>query len=74
MDGKLRGIMAAPVTAFKADGRVDFETFERQINFLIESGFPFIAHPMHIGESPNLTVRERKELVSSLVRAAGGRV
>ena len=74
MDGKLRGIMAAPVTAFKADGRVDFETFERQINSLIESGFPFIAHPMHIGESPNLTVRERKELVSSLVRAAGGRV
>ena len=51
---KLKGIMGAPTTAFNPDGGVDYDTFERQINFLIEQGFPFIAHPMHIGESLNL--------------------
>lgn len=74
MDSKIQGIMGAPVTAFKPDGSVDYATFERQINFLIDAGIPFIAHPMHIGESPNLTVQERKDLVSCLVKAAGGRV
>ena len=52
---KLKGIMGAPTTAFKPDGVVDYDTFVKQIDFLIEQGFPFIAHPMHIGESINLS-------------------
>ena len=71
---KLKGIMGAPTTAFNPDGGVDYDTFERQINFLIEQGFPFIAHPMHIGESLNLSEHERKELARHLVKAAAGRV
>ena len=74
MKSKLQGIMGAPVTPFDADNRVDFETFEKQIHFLIEAGGHFIAHPMHIGESLNLTVEERKDLARSLVDAAAGRV
>ena len=70
MKSKLQGIMGAPVTPFDADNRVDFETFEKQIHFLIEAGVHFIAHPMHIGESLNLTVEERKDLARSLVDAA----
>ena len=66
--------MGALVTAFHGDGSVDYETFEKQVNFLIDAGLPFIAHPMHIGESPNLTVQERKDLATCLVKAAGGRV
>ena len=58
----MKGIVGAPVTPFKPDGRVDLETFGKQVNFLIEQGIPLIAHPMHIGESPNLTPQERKEL------------
>jgi len=38
MKSKLQGIMGAPVTPFDADNRVDFETFEKQIHFLIEAG------------------------------------
>ena len=71
---KLKGIMGAPTTALNADGGVDYDTFARQVDFLIEQGFPFIAHPMHIGESLNLSERERKELARLLVDAAAGRV
>ena len=71
---KLKGIMGAPTTALNADGGVDYDTFARQVDFLIEQGFPFIAHPMHIGESLNLSEHERKELARLLVDAAAGRV
>lgn len=71
---KLKGIMGAPTTAFGPDGSVDYDTFVRQVDFLIEQGFPFIAHPMHIGESLNLSEYERKELARLLVDAAAGRV
>ncbi len=68
------GIVGAPVTPFKADNTVDYETFAKQVNFLIESGVRLIAHPMHIGESVNLTEAERKELARVAVKAAAGRV
>ncbi len=71
---KIKGMVGAPTTAFKADGSVDYDTFGKQVNFLIEQGFSFIAHPMHIGESLNLSERERKELAKCLVKAAAGRV
>ncbi len=71
---KLKGIMGAPTTAFHPAGGVDYDTFAKQVDFLIEQGFPFIAHPMHIGESLNLNESERKELARLLVDAAAGRV
>jgi 4-hydroxy-tetrahydrodipicolinate synthase len=74
MSAVYAGIVGAPVTPFKADNSVDYETFSKQINFLIENGVRLIAHPMHIGESVNLTDTERRELAKVLVSAAGGRV
>lgn len=68
------GIVGAPVTPFKADNSVDFDTFAKQVDFLIANGVRLIAHPMHIGESVNLTQAERKELARVLVQSAGGRV
>ena len=68
------GVVGAPVTPFKSNGEIDYETFAKQINFLIENGVRLIAHPMHIGESVNLTEAERKELAKVLASAAGRRV
>lgn len=68
------GIVGAPVTPFKSDNSVDLETFAKQVNFMIESGVRVLAHPMHIGESVNLTDGERSELAHALVSAAAGRV
>lgn len=69
-----RGIVGTPTTAFTADNRVDFATFEKQVDWLVRMGVEAVAHPMNIGEAPNLTLVERRELVHALVRAAGGRV
>jgi 4-hydroxy-tetrahydrodipicolinate synthase len=74
MNPSYAGIVGAPVTPFKADNTVDFDTFAKQVNFLIENGVRLIAHPMHIGESVNMTDAERKELARVLVQAAAGRV
>ena len=68
------GIVGAPVTPFDQKNRVDYVTFAKQINFLIKNGVSLIAHPMHIGESINLTIEERKDLAQCLVESAGGRV
>jgi 4-hydroxy-tetrahydrodipicolinate synthase len=67
------GIVGAPVTPFKPDNSVDYDTFAKQVNFLIDTGVCLIAHPMHIGESLNLTEAERKELALVLTSAAGSR-
>ena len=68
------GVVGAPVTPFKSNGDVDYDTFTKQIDFLIESGVRLLAHPMHIGESLNLTDAERRELAKALATAAGRRV
>ena len=74
MTSSYAGIVGAPVTPFKSDNTVDYETFAKQVNFLVENGVSLIAHPMHIGESVNLADGERRELARVLVSAAAGRV
>ncbi len=74
MKNDFSGIVGAPVTPFTKDNKVDYDTFAKQVNFLIKNGASLIAHPMHIGESINMTIEERKELARILAQAAGGRV
>jgi dihydrodipicolinate synthase/N-acetylneuraminate lyase len=74
MSRELAGIIGAPVTPFNDENSVDYDTFAKQVNFLVENGVAALAHPMHIGESLNLTDQERRELARVLVEAAGGRV
>jgi len=70
----LRGVAATPVTPFTADDRVDWPTFERLVDFLIEQGAQLLAVPLHIGESLNLSLEERKTLAEAAVKTAAGRV
>jgi dihydrodipicolinate synthase/N-acetylneuraminate lyase len=74
MKEDLSGIVGAPVTPFNKDNKVDYETFSKQVDFLIRNGVSLIAHPMHIGESLNMTTEERKELAQCLAKTAAGRV
>lgn len=68
------GIVGAPVTPFNRHNKVDYDTFSKQLEFLIKHGVSLIAHPMHIGESPSLTIEERKELAKCLATTVAGRV
>jgi 4-hydroxy-tetrahydrodipicolinate synthase len=66
--------MQAPVTPFTADGRVDFETYEKLINFHIHQGTSGLCVVLHVAESLNLTIQERKTLVEVSVKVAKGQV
>ncbi|HSQ03733.1 MAG TPA: dihydrodipicolinate synthase family protein, partial [Burkholderiales bacterium] len=74
MNKTYAGIVGSPVTPFKTDCTIDFDTFEKQVDFLIASGANVLVHPMHIGECTSLTDDERRQLARALVSAADGRV
>jgi 4-hydroxy-tetrahydrodipicolinate synthase len=74
MANEFKGIVGTPVTPFTPENRIDFPTFEKQIDWLIRMGVDAVAHPMNIGEAPNLSLEERRQCVERLVKAAAGRV
>jgi dihydrodipicolinate synthase/N-acetylneuraminate lyase len=70
----LRGVIATPVTAFTTDDRVDRATMVKLIGFLLDSGVQALALPMHIGESLNMSLDERKELAEIAIGAVAGAI
>lgn len=68
------GVIAAPVTPFTADLKVDTGALEQLCEFLIREGADGLALPLHTGESLNLTMAERRQLVQTAVATAAGRV
>ena len=70
----LRGVVATPVTPFTADDRVDHATMAKLIRFLVDSGAHALALPMHIGESLDLSIDERKELAEIAVGTVAGAI
>lgn len=70
----IRGLIGCPVTPFTPDNRVDVPRFEQLVDFMVRQGNDAVVVAMHLGESLNLSVDERKTLAEAAVRAAGGRV
>lgn len=68
-----KGVIHCPVTPFFDDGRVDFSTFEKVVNFHIEHDASSVCVALHIAESLNLTMQEHKESIEIAVRVANGR-
>ena len=67
------GVMQSPVTPMTGDGKLDFNTFERLLDFHITQGTSAICYPLHIGESLNLTLAERQAAVEVAMRTIAGR-
>jgi 4-hydroxy-tetrahydrodipicolinate synthase len=70
---ELRGSYPPLVTPF-SEGHVDFGTYEKLVNFHIQSGSHGIVVAGTSGEPALLTMAERKELAATAVSAAGGRL
>jgi len=66
------GVAAA--VAFNADGSVNFNAYEKFLNFLIENGADAIVSCGTTGESVTLSDKEQFELVKCAVSTSGGRV
>lgn len=68
------GCGTALITPFDSEtGRVDLLFFERLIRFQIENGADALIVAGTTGESPVLTVEEKRLLFETAVRAAGGK-
>jgi 4-hydroxy-tetrahydrodipicolinate synthase len=69
-----RGIIHVPVTPFTRDNKVDLDTFARVIEFLLGQNAASLCINLHLAESLNLTIDERKLLAKAAVEVTAGRV
>jgi 4-hydroxy-tetrahydrodipicolinate synthase len=69
-----RGLIHVPVTPFTPDNQVDLDTFARVLEFLIAHDAASLCVNLHLAESLNLTLAERKALAQAAVEVTAGRV
>jgi 4-hydroxy-tetrahydrodipicolinate synthase len=69
-----RGIIHVPVTPFTPDNKIDLDTFERVVDFLLRHDASSLCINLHLAESLNLTLDERKQLTKTAVEVTAGRV
>lgn len=67
------GFVHTPVTPFKRDFGIDFDTFGKLIEFHLRHGAQALALPMHVGESVSLSDNEQRKLLEFAVSQTGGR-
>jgi 4-hydroxy-tetrahydrodipicolinate synthase len=69
-----RGLIDVPVTPFTPDNKVDVDTFGRVVEFLLRHNATSLCINLHLAESLNLTLDERKLLAKTAVEVTAGRV
>ena len=73
MTGVPRGIIQCPITPFTAANDLDLELFARGLEFLMKQRCDALCLNLHLAESLNLTLEERKRLAEAAVEVAAGR-
>ncbi len=68
------GLVHTPVTPFKADHAVDYDTYAKVLEFHIRNGADALALPMPEGEDMSLTDMELRELVQFALKQVRGRL
>jgi 4-hydroxy-tetrahydrodipicolinate synthase len=68
------GLVHTPVTPFKSDRSIDFDTFGKLIEFHLAHGAEALALPMHAGESVSLSDGEQRKLVQVTIAQVKKRV
>lgn len=71
---ELRGSIVAIVTPFKANGEIDFEAFDRLVDFHIAQHTDGIVVCGTTGETPTLTEDEDAALIAHAVKRGNGRI
>ena len=67
------GLSVAIITPFK-NNKVDYETFQKQIEFQINAGVTAIVPVGTTGESPTLSFEEHENVLRAAVEAAAGKI
>ena len=71
---QLRGTGTALVTPFKQDGSIDFEALHKLINFNIDGGVEYLVVLGTTGETPVLSLDEKKALLEFTLKANDGKL
>lgn len=71
---QLRGSIAALITPFNSDGSIDFKSYDKYLDFLLENGTNGVIVCGSTGETPTLTEKEDAEMFEHTVRRIDGRV
>jgi 4-hydroxy-tetrahydrodipicolinate synthase len=66
--GVIAGLFAAVATPIRGDGRIDFDTFGRVIDFLVEAGVAGVCLGGATGEYPHFETEDRKAIVRDAAR------
>jgi 4-hydroxy-tetrahydrodipicolinate synthase len=69
----LEGIIPAVIVPMRADYSIDFEAFERYLEWIIPLGAVALAVNVDTGEGPYLTPDEREQVIATARRVAAGR-
>lgn len=72
--GVPKGVMHVPVTPFKDDMSVDYDTFEKLVDWHVRQKPSSLCVILHIAESVSLTKEEHKKLIDISVKVTAGRV
>ena len=68
------GLVHVPVTPFKRDQSVDFDTYAKVLEFHLRSGADALALPMPQGEDLSLTDAEQRQVLEFALKQVNGRV
>lgn len=70
----LKGTGVALVTPFKEDNSIDFDSYEKLIDFVIEGGVNYLVTLGTTGETPTLSRQEKIELIEATFSIVSARV
>ena len=74
MNNIFRGLGIALITPFTEEGAVDYESLSRLIDYQLDNGADFFCILATTGETPCLTLAEKAQIKSAIVRQVAGRV
>ena len=69
-----KGLGIALVTPFTSDGSVDYQSLSRLVEYQLKNGADFFCILATTGETPTLTVEEKKNIKELVVDLVGGKV
>lgn len=67
------GIIHCPITPFTTSNEIDLNTFTKVVEFLLRQDAGALCVNLHLAESLNLTLEERKKLAKACVEVSAGR-
>ena len=71
---KAAGVFVIAVTPFHPDGRIDFESCDRMVDFYLDAGATGLTVLGMMGEAPKLTVDESRDVVERILARVAARV